>query len=182
MQCLTAQGRWAPELVQCSASLPRGSGKWNFCNALPYYLGAGGSATHAMRCLTAWGHGVVELLGCLATLSGGSGECNSCIALPHCPGNGHCNSCDLCHNASGQWAVLLFQCTTTLPGGKGAMQVWECTASLSGDSGQWDFCNALPHCPGAGGCATLALYCPTTLGHWAVELLHCTASPLGGTG
>ena len=55
MHCLTALGQWAVELLQCTASLPGGSGQCNSCNALPHCLGAVGSATPAMHCLTALG-------------------------------------------------------------------------------------------------------------------------------
>ena len=39
MHCQTAWGQWAVELLQCTATLPRGSGQWNSCNALPDCLG-----------------------------------------------------------------------------------------------------------------------------------------------
>ena len=35
MYCLTAWGQWAVLLLQCTASLPGGSGQCNSCNALP---------------------------------------------------------------------------------------------------------------------------------------------------
>ena len=53
--CLSARGHWAVQLLQYTAALPRGSGQWNSCNALPHYPRAVGSATPAMHCLTAWG-------------------------------------------------------------------------------------------------------------------------------
>ena len=56
------------------------------------------------------------------------------------------------------------------------MQLLQCTASLSGGSGQWNSCNALPHCPWAVGSATPAMHCLTVWGQWAAELLQCTAS------
>ena len=78
MHCLTAWGQWAVQLLQCTASLPWGSGQWNSCSALPHCpgavgngtpvvhcltaLGAVGSATPAMQCLTALGQWAVELL------------------------------------------------------------------------------------------------------------------------
>ena len=40
LRCLTACGQWAVQLLQCTASLPGGSGQWNFCNALPHCIGA----------------------------------------------------------------------------------------------------------------------------------------------
>ena len=129
IHCLTARGQWAVQLLQCTASLPWGSGQWNSCNALPHCLGAVGSATPAIQCRTAWGQWAVELLPYTA-------------ALPW-----------------GQWAVELLQCTASLPGG----------------SGQWNSCNALPHCLGAVGSATPAIQCRTAWGQWVVEPLQCTA-------
>ena len=62
------------------------------------------------------------------------------------------------------------------------MQLGQCTASLPGGSGQWNSCNALPHCLGAVGSATPALHCLTAWGQWAAQLigpLHraCRAAP-----
>ena len=65
MHCLTAWGQWVVQLLQCTTSLPWGSGQWNSCNALPHCLGAVGSGPLAMHCLTVWG----------------SGQCNSCNDL-----------------------------------------------------------------------------------------------------
>ena len=58
----------------------------------------------------------------------------------------------------------------------------QCTASLPGGSGQWNSCNALPHCPGAVGSGTPAMHGLTALGQWTVQLLQCTASLPGGSG
>ena len=146
MHCLTAWGQWAVQLLQCTASMPWGSGQWNSCNAPPQHLGAVGSATPAMHCLTAlgavdsgtpamhcltaWGQWAVELLQCTASLPGGSGQCNSCNAPPHRPGgSGRCNSC-----------------------------------------------NALPQCLGAVGSAAPAIHCGTAWGQWAAQLLQRTAA------
>ena len=74
MHCLTALGQWAVQLLQCTASLPRGSGQCNSCTTLPHCPGAVGSATPAMHCLAAWGQWAVELLQCTASLPGGSGQ------------------------------------------------------------------------------------------------------------
>ena len=63
---LTAWGQQAVQLLQCTASLPWGSGQWNPCNALPHCLGAVGSGTPATHCLTAWGQWAVQLLQCTA--------------------------------------------------------------------------------------------------------------------
>ena len=49
-------------------------------------------------------------------------------------------------------------------------------------SGQWNSCNALPHCLGAVDSATPAMHCLTVPEQWAVELLQCTASLPGGSG
>ena len=65
-----------------------------------------------------------------------------------------------CPTAWGQWTVQLLQCT----------------ASLSQSSGQWNSCNALPHCPGAVGSGTLAMHCLTASGQRTVQPLQCTAS------
>ena len=107
MHCLTAWGQWAVELLQCTASLPGGSGQcnscnalphcpWgsghcNSCNALPHCLGAVGIATPAMHCLTALGQWAV-----------GSGT-----PAMHCL------------TGRGQWTVQLLQCTASLPWGSG---------------------------------------------------------------
>ena len=68
----TAWGQWAVQILQCTASLPGGSGQCNSCNALPHCLGAVDSATPAMHCLTAWRQWAVQLLQCTASLPGGS--------------------------------------------------------------------------------------------------------------
>ena len=62
------------------------------------------------------------------------------------------------------------------------MELLQCTTPLPGGSGQCNFCNALPHCPGALGSATPAMQCLTAWGQWTVQLLQCTASLLGGSG
>ena len=84
MHCLTAWGEWAVQLLQCTASLPGGSGHCNSRNALPHCPRAMGSETPAMHCRTASGQWAVQLLQCTASLPGGSGHCNSnsCNALP----------------------------------------------------------------------------------------------------
>ena len=65
-----------------------------------------------------------------------------------------------CPTAWGQWTVQLLQCA----------------ASLSQSSGQWNSCNALPHCPGAVGSGTLAMHCLTAWGQRTVQPPQCTAS------
>ena len=74
MHCPTAWGQWAVQLLQCTASLPWGSGQRNSCNALPHCLGVVGSATPAMHCLTARGQWAVQPLQCTASLPWGSGQ------------------------------------------------------------------------------------------------------------
>ena len=49
-------------------------------------------------------------------------------------------------------------------------------------SGQWNSCNALPHCLGAVDSATPAMRCLTVPEQWAVELLQCTTSLPWGSG
>ena len=46
-------------LLQCTASLSRGSAQWNSYYAPPHCLGAVGGGTPAMHCLTAWGQWAV---------------------------------------------------------------------------------------------------------------------------
>ena len=91
MHCLTAWGQWAVELLQCTASLPGGSGQCNSCNALPHRLGVLGSGTPAMRGPTSWGDG--------ESCQGGGGGRKSGPPAMHC------------HTAWAQWAVELLQCT-----------------------------------------------------------------------
>ena len=56
------------ELLQCTATLPRGRGQWNCCNALPQRVGVVGAGIAAMHCHTAWRQGTG----------------NPCNAPPHC--------------------------------------------------------------------------------------------------
>ena len=196
---LTAWGQWAVELLQRTASLPRGGGQWNSCNvrahqlggrgvpprrwsppkerasckALPHCLGAVGSGTHVTYCLTAWGQWAVQLLQYTAILPGGSGECNSCNALPHClGGSGQWNSCNSlphCLGAVGS-GTLARHCNTALA--QWAVERMSRTASLSEGSGQWNSCKALPH-------GTPARHCHTVWGQWALESLQCTVTAWG---
>ena len=62
--------------------------------------------------------------------------------------------------AWGQWVVELLQYT----------------ASLLGSSGHGNSYNALPHCVGAVGNATPAMYCLAMWGQWAGQFLHCTTA------
>ena len=61
------------------------------------------------------------------------------------------------------------------------MELLQCIASLPGGTGQWNLCNALPHCLGAVGSATPPMHCHTAWGPRAVELLQCAAHQLGGS-
>ena len=186
------------ELLQCTASLPRGSAQWNSCYTLPHRLGAVGSGPPAIHYLTARGQRAADLLQCTAPLPGGSGQWTSCNALPHRLGAvGSGNPAMHCHTSWGQWAVDLLQCTAPLPGGSGqcnscnslphclgqwAVQFLQCTASLHGGSGQCNSCNTLPHCLGAVGGGPTAIHRLTAWGQWAVDLLQYTASLPGGSG
>ena len=105
-----SSGQWAVELLQCTASLPGGSGQCNSCNALPHCPGAVGSTTPAMHRLTAWGQWTAQLLQCTASLPWGSGQWNPCNALPHCLGAVDSATPAMhCLTALGQWAVELLQ-------------------------------------------------------------------------
>ena len=157
--------KWAVQLLQRTASLPRGSGQWNSCNAVPHCLGVVGSGTAAMHCLTAWGQRAVEHLQCSASVPRGSGQCNSYKALRHCLG--------------GQRAVEILPCTASLPGRSG--QCNSCKVALTA-RGHWavQFLQRRPQCPWAAGIGSPAMPCHTA---WrkVVELLQCTASEPGGS-
>ena len=66
------------------------------------------------------------------------------------------------------------------------MQLLQCADTLPGGSGQWNSCTALPQhlgkmgtatpAMGAVGSASGAVHCLTIRGHWAVELVQCTAT------
>ena len=49
-------------------------------------------------------------------------------------------------------------------------------------SGQWNSCNAVPHCLGAVGIGTRAMHCLTAYEHWAVQPLLCATTPPGDSG
>ena len=127
--------------------------------------------------LSAWAQWAADLLQCTAPLPGRSGQWTSCNTLPHCRGAVGSGPPSMhCPTAWGQWAVELLQCTAPLPRGQWAVELLLYTASLPGGSGQWNSCNALPHCPGAVGSGTPAIQCRTAWGQWVVEPLQCTAS------
>ena len=120
----------------------------------------------------------MHIVQCTASLPGGRGQCSSCNALPHCLGAvGSGTPVTHCHTVWGQWAT---QCHTAR--GQWAVELLQCTASLPGGSGQWNSCNALPHCLGAVGSATPAAHCHTARGQWAAKLVSCTATVPGGGG
>ena len=101
MHCHTAWGQWAVEGLSCTATLLRGSGQRNSCNALPQAV-------------------AVQLLHYTASLLGGSGQCHSWNTLPHCLGVVGSGTLAIhCLTAWGQWAVQLLQHTASLPVGNG---------------------------------------------------------------
>ena len=194
--------------MQCTATLPGGSGQWNSCNTPSHCLGAVGSATPAMHCHTAWGQWAVQLLQCTATPPGGGWQWNSCHArahqlggrgvlprrrslpkeryscnaLLHCLGAvGSATPAMHCHTAWGQWAVQLLQCAgpPALPQRLGA--VGNGTPAMRGPTswGDGESCLGGNHCLKSG---TRAMPCHTAWGQWAVELLQCTASLPRGSG
>ena len=126
------------ELLQCTATLPAGSGKCNSCNALPGCLGAVGTAILAMHCHSPRGIGQWDpcnaLPPCLAAVGSATPEVpRGSGQLPHCLRVvGSKTPAMHCHSAWGQWALELLQCS----------------ASLHGVSGHWTSYNALPHCLG----------------------------------
>ena len=160
------------ELLQRTATLPRGSGQCNSYNALPHCLGAMDNATPAMQCLIALGRWAVQLLQCTASLPRGSGQWNSCHALPHClEAVGSGTPSTHCLTAWGHWAVELLQCTASLVGG----------SAMRGPTSWGDG----ESCPGGGRClksGTPVTHRHSAWGQWAVQLLQCTTALPGGSG
>ena len=156
--------------MQCTSSLPGGSGQCNSCNALPHCLGqwaeellqctasrpgAMGSGTPAMHCLTA---------------SGPAGSATHAIQRPDCLwAVGDATLAIHCLMAWGRWVVQLVQCTTSLPCG----------------SGQCNSCSALPHCPRAVGSGNPAMRYLTAwgIGQWnsSNTLPHCRGAARSAT-
>ena len=66
------------------------------------------------------------------------------------------------------------------------MQLPEYTASVPHNSnpvnGQWNSCNALPHCRAAEGRATPTMHCHTACGRSAVDLVQFAGPLAGGIG
>ena len=56
------------------------------------------------------------------------------------------------------------------------------TAPLPGGRGQWNSCNARPHCLGAVGSGILLVHRPPAWGKWVAYLLQYTAALPGGSG
>ena len=91
-----------------------------------------------------------------------------------------------CLTAWGQWAVQLPQFTASWPGGGGQWDSCKAWAHRLGGgvilTRRWlvpkegNTYNALPHCLGAVGSATGAVYYLTVWGQWAVLLLQRTGT------
>ena len=102
----------------------------------------------------------MQLLQRNASLPGGSWQYTCCNALHHCGGgSAQWNSIMPRNAARVQWAVQLFQCTTSLPRAVGPSTlphslgaVGSATPVMYCHTGQWNSCNALPHSLGALGC------------------------------
>ena len=77
------------------------------------------------------------------------------------------------------------ECTylpTYLPGGSGQWNPCNALPHCPGGSGQCSSCNTLPHCLGAVGSAIPAMHCRTAWGQWAADLQQSTAALPGGSG
>ena len=164
--CHIAWGQWVVEHVQCSASLPGGSGycilpqytaspprgsrQWNSYSTLPLSPGAVGSCAPVTlpHCLGALGSGTSVIHRLTAWGQRALDPLQYTASLRGC--SGQCNSLIVLPRCSGHWAVLVVHRAFSLP--------W--------DGGQWDSCYPRR----------------TALGQWKVELLHCTASTPGGGG
>ena len=90
------------QFLQYNASLPRGSGPCNLCNALPHCPGEVGSGTPAMHCLTSLRQWAVEVEQYTSSLPGAAGSATTAV---------HCLT------TWGQRVVQLLQCIASLPGG-----------------------------------------------------------------
>ena len=74
------------QLLQCTASLPWGSGQWTSCNALPHCLGAVGSGTPAITGRTGLGGTGSPAQGVVGTSCKAHGEPSSSNNRAHRPG------------------------------------------------------------------------------------------------
>ena len=137
-------------LLQCTASLPGGSGQWNSCNALPLCPGGSGQWN---SCYT--------LPHCLGAVGSGTPATH-------------------CLTALGQWAVQILQYTAALPWGQWAVELLQCTAPLLGGSGQRNSCNTVPHCLAAVGSRTPAMHCLTAPGAVGSGPPAMLCTPAGG--
>ena len=113
----TAWGQWAVQLLQSTAPLPGGSGRWNSGNTVPQCRGAVRLGTPAMRESTSWGDWE-SYPGCRHYIKSGTTAMH-------------------CHIALGQWRVELLSCTATVLRGSGqrVVQLLQCIASLLGGNG-----------------------------------------------
>ena len=166
------------ELLLCTATLLRGSGRCNSCNTLPHRPGGGGELNSCnARAHQLGGRGVLPRKRSLPN------DRDSCNALPHCPGAvGIATPAMHCLTAWGEWTVELLLCTTPLPAGSGRCNSCNAPPHCLRAVGSATPAYALPHCPGAVGSETPVMHCHTAWGHWAVEVLLCTATLSGGSG
>ena len=198
-------------LLQCTARLLGSSGQWISCCTLPHCWGSMVCAVccGVVCCVLAWrgvpkallpkGNGQdvyprVQINGRAVCLSARCVLVCRCTAgtyaLSHLAGtvlptpmHGHTGSkgptapCVLCCTISLLCAVphCLVLCSALHCVCLAALHLWAV------GSGQWNFCYALPHCPGAVGSATPALHSLTACGQWAAKLLLCTATLSGGS-
>ena len=151
------------------------------CNALPYCLGALGSATPTIHCLTTGGQWAVQLQ-CTASLPRGRGQWDSYKTLPHCLGAvGSETPAIHCFTTRGVGcAPPTMHCRTTW--GQWAVQLLQYTASLPRGSGQCNSCNTLPYFLEAGDSESPAIHCFTTRGVGsATPAMHCLTAWGGGS-
>ena len=136
MQSLPALGQWAVQVLQCSGSLPAGSGhclqagQCNSCNALPH-------------CLGQW---AAELVLCTATLPGAVGSGIAAMHWHSAPGAVCSGTLAMhCHTPRGSGQYYSYN---ALPQCLGAVNV-QCTTSLPWVRWPWNSYNALLQCLGA---------------------------------
>ena len=154
-------------LLQCTATLPGGSGQWNSCHALPGCLRAVGRAIPAMHCHTTWG----------------PGQWNSCNALTGCLGAVDSGTPSThCLTAWGRWAVEFLQYTSSLPRVGGQWNSFHALPHYSGALGGGTRALQCLNCLGAVGNGTPATHWLIAWGRWAVQILQCTATLLEVSG
>ena len=163
MHCCTALGRWAVELLQCTAAPPLG--QWAV-QLLRQSVSLPGGQWAVTR---------------IAPPPEGSGQQDSCDTLPHCLGAvGSARPAIHCPTAGGGRALELLQFTTSLPGGMGQWNLRTTLPQRLEGSGQQNSRNALLCRIRAVGSGTPAMHCRTAMGQWVVQLLLYTTSLLGG--